>query len=1246
MRPRTRFLFAVPVLAMGVVGSAAADRQEPAPPRQNGGAQAAQVQPGGRPTPRAVRDSVRVPADRHDLSRPLREIPVVPVEIHVEGPHAPMRLRSIPRATRQPDPVAQTTAPAAVAPPPIFNFEGLGDSDGVLPPDTNGDIGPNHYVQWVNLTFAIYSRTGSLLYGPAAGRTLWSGFGGPCESQNDGDPVVLYDHLADRWIMSQFALPNNIFGILFAPFYQCIAVSQTGDPTGAYYRYQFQFQKLNDYPKFGVWPDAYYMTMNQYTPINLAFAGQGVAAFDRDAMLAGQPASMVYFDLAGVDPHLGGMLPADLDGPPPPAGSPGYFVQMDDDASGYSPDQLQLWKFHVDWTNTSASTFTGPMPLPVAAFDSNLCDYARGCIPQPGTTVKIDALSDRLMYRLQYRNLGAYDSLVVNHTVDVDGSDHAGIRWYEIRNPGGTAVIFQQGTFAPDAMHRWMGSAAMDAAGNIAIAFNVGSSTLAPSIRYAARLATDPPGVLGQGENDLIVGTGSQTHTASRWGDYSMLGVDPVDGCTFWATTEYYAVTSQAGWQTRIGAFKLPGCGTSGPPPAAPANLTAAAATDKRIDLAWSDQSSDELGFAVERCTGTIAACGAAAAFGQVGQAAGNATTYSDGTAQGSTTYTYRVRAVNTNGSSTPSNTAEATTPATPPPPMLTVTASTTKANEGGPTSTSFTISRGTAQISTVTANFTLTGTAANGVDYVSTPLTATIPSNAASVNVTITPIDDATIENEETVVLTLQSNVAYTVGSPSSGTVTIVSDDVMADLVVSSLSVSSAGGAGAPLQVTDTVKNQGSGAAAASVTTFYVSQNFTLDGTDPSIGTRQVPELAAGATQTATTTVTLPDSLTTGTYYIFAKADGPGQVAEVLETNNTRYTTTRVGPDMTMSAIGAPATAGAGSTITVTDTTTNSGGGGAAASTTRFYLSSNVALDASDKPLQSHTVPSLAAGANSAASTFVTIPADTATGSYYLIANADDGKTVDETIETNNANRYVTIRVGGDLTVTSITVPARAAVGGTMTVGDTTANTGSGAVGGSTTAIYLSTNYTLDAGDTRLTPVRAVPALVAGASNAGSTTVTLPATLAPGLWYVIAAADDTDQVDETNEANNTKYSTTLVGPDLIVTALSLPATAPPGGTITVTDTVKNQGAGDAGASTVRYYLSTNTLLDASDVPVTGERAVPGLAPNGTHSGSATLTLPANMSGALFLLAVADGAGAVGESTETNNARAGAVTIK
>ena len=444
----------------------------------------------------------------------------------------------------------------------IANFAGITNRNGVLPPDTTGDVGPNHYVQFVNLSLAIYSKTGTLLYGPTNGNTIWSGFAGTCSTRNDGDPIVLYDQAVDRWMVSQFALPGGTSG-----YHQCIAISQTGDPTGAWYRYDFLYSatKMNDYPHFGVWPDGYYMSVNQFTG-GTTWGGQGVAVFERDKMLAGQAARMVSFDLNAVDPNLGGMLPSDLDGAiAPPAGTPNTFAQFDDDAWGYSPDQVQLWNFHVDWANTANSTFTKQAALPVAAFDSNMCAGARSCIPQSGTNAKLDALSDRLMYRDQYRNFGSYQTLVLNHTVDVDGTDHAGIRWYELRNSGSGWSIYQQGTFAPDAANRWVGSAAMNGKGGIAIGYSVSSSTMFPAIRYTGRVATDPLGTLPQGEGTIVAGTGSQTHTAARWGDYSTLSVDPVDDCTFWYTNEYVITTGSAPWVTRIGSFTLPDC--AGAPP-------------------------------------------------------------------------------------------------------------------------------------------------------------------------------------------------------------------------------------------------------------------------------------------------------------------------------------------------------------------------------------------------------------------------------------------------------------------------------------------------------------------------------------------------------------------------------------------------------------------------------------------------------------------------------------------------------
>lgn len=330
-------------------------------------------------------------------------------------------------------------------------------------------------------------------------------------------------------------------------------------------------------------------------------------------------------------------------------------MQVDD-----QPDQLQLWQFRVNWTNPSASTFTRRALLPTAAFDSNMCGGSRNCIPQPGTSNKVDAIADRLMYRLQYRNFGDHESLVTNHTVNV-GSNVGGVRWYEVRNPASTPVIYQQGTFAPsDGVNRWMASAAMDAAGNMAIGYSVANAMTYPSVRFSGRNAGDPAGSLSIAESDLRVGTGSETHTSGRWGDYSMLSVDPTDGCTFWYTTEYFlAGASSAGWRTNIGSFRLPTCGTTPPPspPTAPSGLGAAATSASNIDLAWSDNSSDETGFVIERCGDSLCASSS-----QAGTTGANVAQFADGGLAASTTYWYRVKAVNDAGSSGYSNIASATT--------------------------------------------------------------------------------------------------------------------------------------------------------------------------------------------------------------------------------------------------------------------------------------------------------------------------------------------------------------------------------------------------------------------------------------------------------------------------------------------------------------------------------------------------------------------------------------------------------
>ena len=445
------------------------------------------------------------------------------------------------------------------------NFEGVGNVNGVLPPDTQGAVGPNHYVQMVNLSFAVWNKQGTLLYGPVANTTLWQGFGGPCETFNGGDPITKYDETADRWFMSQLAYPGGSQG-----FHQCIAVSQTPDPTGAWFRYDFLYSSntLNDYPKFGIWPDAYYMSANEFLN-GQSFTGVGVVAFERAAMLAGQPARSVYFHLGtGFD----SLMPSDSQGGHlgfnPPSGAPDSYLNMCDSASGAcATDRINMWDFHVDWTTPTNSTFGNNLApnreFDTAQFDSNLCNFNRSCIPQPGTSVGLDAISDRLMYQAVYRNFGDHQSIVLNHSVNV-GNNHAGVRWYQLNNPGSGWSLGQQGTYAPDSDHRWMGSAALDASGDIAIGFSVSSSSTFPSIRVAGRLASDPAGQLSQGETTMMAGTGSQTSGFSRWGDYSAMQVDPTDGCTFWYTNEYLVTTSNADWHTRIGSFKFPSC-TAGP---------------------------------------------------------------------------------------------------------------------------------------------------------------------------------------------------------------------------------------------------------------------------------------------------------------------------------------------------------------------------------------------------------------------------------------------------------------------------------------------------------------------------------------------------------------------------------------------------------------------------------------------------------------------------------------------------------
>jgi len=421
----------------------------------------------------------------------------------------------------------------------ISNFNGIGAS-GSVPPDTYGEASLDYFFQVVNTSYAIFNKTGGIIFGPYATSYVWLGMP---NNSNSGDAVVLYDEAADRWLFTQFSLPNYPSG----PFYQMIAVSQTSDPTGSWYRWQYEFSLMPDYPKFGVWQDGYYMSSNNFG--NQGPVNNGAYGYDRTAMLAGDPDAVRISFTVQAGGGFNTMYPADCDGALPPTGTPNYFGFIKRNDSQY----FGIYEFHADFANPSNSTFGNLLQLPVTSFNSELNE-----IPQLGTNVRLETLSDRLMYRVQYRRFDGYDAMVANHTVNV-GSWRAGVRWYEFRKTTGNWSIFQEGTYAPaDGHSRWMGSIAMDTSGSIALGYSISSSSMYPGIRYTGRLKNDPLGQMTIAEKILIDGGGCQTGIwsgRSRWGDYSAMSVDPANPTTFWYSQEYYASTSSGSWSTRIGSF-------------------------------------------------------------------------------------------------------------------------------------------------------------------------------------------------------------------------------------------------------------------------------------------------------------------------------------------------------------------------------------------------------------------------------------------------------------------------------------------------------------------------------------------------------------------------------------------------------------------------------------------------------------------------------------------------------------------
>ena len=535
----------------------------------------------------AVRDLPR--AARPLFFDPNKIIEVRPERRGGEGPEA-HRVKGY-----SADEARQLLSPAPTIPTPLLTFEGLSNQDNfnlyggrVNPPDPDGEVGPNHYLELINLVFAVYDKQGNRLTGPTKIGDLWAGFAIPDCTDPSGDPVVLYDQLEDRWILSQFTTsglsdPNK-------PFWNCVAVSTTGDPTGTYFRYAFEtknFQFFPDYPKYGLWRNSYILTTREFGPT--VEYGIGVYALERDKMLLGDPnarAVSFFLDSAVVPiSQIGdGLLPPDIEGKTKPAnGAPAPLVGTQDDGASYGAtfDALNIWELNVKWLANPVASLTLKTQLPVASFDSIFpCGPAgppgsgltgRDCLPQPGIAPtannRLDILSyrQRPTFRLGYRNFGTYESLVTNQSVEALPGV-AGARWYEIRRTGGTYSVFQQGTFAPnDGVHRWMGSVAMDKKGDIALGYSVVNGTdVFPGIRYTGRLSGDTLGQMTLGEGTIINGSGIQRTSNSRWGDYTDMTVDPTDDCTFWYVNEYYTAAGQAsstaGWQTRIASFKLPGC--------------------------------------------------------------------------------------------------------------------------------------------------------------------------------------------------------------------------------------------------------------------------------------------------------------------------------------------------------------------------------------------------------------------------------------------------------------------------------------------------------------------------------------------------------------------------------------------------------------------------------------------------------------------------------------------------------------
>ena len=490
----------------------------------------------------------------YGLSKPLRDLPAMSAEEFHQ-----LELKGLKRTLNKDlknriFPFSSTALPKGADPAwqdfmgstmgnraPIQNFDG--QTSPYYPPDCNGTVGPAHFMQTINTVYAIYDKSGALVAGPTNLNLLFGNV--PGANRNDGDPIILYDDAADRWVVTEFSIPNS------GTNYMLMAVSSTNDPTGTWHQYSFPVASMPDYPKFSVWRDGYYMGDNNSS-------GNDIYVFQREPMLSGSPALGIGFNNAWRPTSVDGFMcvpPLDNDGVLAPAGTPGMYVAFNDDALGGGTDQLWLYELTVDWTTPANSAFVRTQQLDVQPFNSNFGNNWNN-IEQKGTSQRVDGIPQVIMNVPQYRNFGSYQTILCCHTVNVDGVRHAGIRWYELRKSTGTWEVRQQGTYAPDAHSRWMGSIMLNGNNEIGLAYSVSSTTINPSIFFCGQSSgaySSASGILDIAEDTIIMGTNSQSGV-NRWGDYAQLSVDPTDDKTFWFTSQY--IGSGGSRKTRIASFK------------------------------------------------------------------------------------------------------------------------------------------------------------------------------------------------------------------------------------------------------------------------------------------------------------------------------------------------------------------------------------------------------------------------------------------------------------------------------------------------------------------------------------------------------------------------------------------------------------------------------------------------------------------------------------------------------------------